>query len=88
MFFLPPQFKKGVLHLKNNPGQSWQKFSTNHPELTSLLNKKILFMTLKYFANDPAKLNKKRYQVLTKFLWNKGAIKFIPKLEDYAVELR
>ena len=80
--------KKGMLYLKNNPKKSWQKFSTKHSELNNALNKKIWFVTLKYFATDPAKLDRERYQRLTEFLWKKELIKSIPKLKDYAHELK
>ena len=79
--------KLGVLYLKKNPHKAWQKFSRLHPALNNSLNKKIWFTTLKYFAIDPAKLERTKYEELAKFLWNKRSIKTIPKIETYAYEL-
>jgi len=79
--------QKGMLHLKNYPHKSWKNFSIQHPELNNPLNKKIWFVTLKYFATDPAKLDRKGYKTLTKFLWKKKSIQSNPKLEEYAYEL-
>lgn len=79
--------KKGVLYLKGNPKKTWEKFSKKHPELNTELNKKSWFATIKYFADDPAKLNREQYEKLAKFMYERGIIKKVPVFEDYAVGL-
>jgi putative hydroxymethylpyrimidine transport system substrate-binding protein len=79
--------KLGVTYLKKNPSVSWKKFAINHPEANNQLNKKAWFKTIEYFANDPGKLNKKRYKDFASFMLQKGLIKSIPKLEDYSYEI-
>ena len=75
--------RQAVAYLKKNPHKSWEKFSANHPELNNVLNKKVWFETLPYFADDPAKLDRERYQKFTKFMWERGMIKYMPKIKDY-----
>ncbi|NRA73439.1 MAG: ABC transporter substrate-binding protein [Rickettsiales bacterium] len=79
--------KQALVYLRNNPEKTWQDFSVHYPALNNTLNKKIWFTTLKYFAVDPAKLENAKYEKLTKFLWNKGVLKTMPKIEEYACEL-
>lgn len=79
--------KQGVDYLKKNPHQSWRKFSTDHPELNTPLNRRAWLATLPYFAIDPKKLNQVRYKNLAKFMYQQGMIKYLPKIGDYAVEL-
>jgi len=67
--------RQAVAYLKKHPHESWKKFSTNHPELNNALNKKVWFITLPYFADDPAKLNQARYQKFARFMLESGMIK-------------
>lgn len=76
--------RDGIKYLKKNPQKSWQKFAANHPELNNGLNQEAWFATLPYFANDPVKLDKIRYQKLARFLWDNGLIKYLPNIEEYA----
>lgn len=77
---------QGVIHLRKNPQTSWQKFAKNHPELNNTLNQKVWFLTLPYFAKNPAKLDRTQYQNLTTFLWQEKLIDHIPNLKTYATE--
>ena len=60
--------KEGVEYLKKNPETSWQKFTRNHPELNSDLNKKSWFVTWPYFANDPGEINQNNQRKLEQFI--------------------
>ncbi len=79
--------KECILYLKKNPKEGWEKFAFRHPELNNALNKKAWLKTLPYFASDPAKLDRKRYEGLMQFMWQKKQIARLPKLEEYAVEI-
>jgi putative hydroxymethylpyrimidine transport system substrate-binding protein len=59
--------KQGVTYLQKNPEESWKKFSKAHPELNNELNKKSWFLTLPYFAKDPAKIDQARNKTLSDF---------------------
>ncbi|EKE00729.1 MAG: ABC transporter, periplasmic [uncultured bacterium] len=60
--------RQGVAYLQENPEKSWQKFAKNHPELNNPLNEKVWFLTLPYFASDPAKIDRARYQNILNFI--------------------
>ena len=79
--------RQGVAYLQQNPQTSWQKFAKNHPELNNTLNQKVWFLTLPYFAKNPAKLDHIRYQNLATFLRQEKLINYIPNLTTYATEL-
>jgi ABC-type nitrate/sulfonate/bicarbonate transport systems, periplasmic components len=80
--------QQGTNYLKKNPQKSWQKFAINHPELNNTLNEKAWFLTLPYFANNPAKLDQKRYQNLANFMWQEKLINYLPNIESYAQEIK
>lgn len=80
--------KAGVTYLRAHPQESWQAFASAHPELNTELNKQAWFKTLPLFAADPAKLNRARYEVYERFLYQNKLIKRITPLEDYAVAVK
>ena len=80
--------KQGTAYLLANPEASWQQFAQNHPEANSDLNHKIWFGTLKYFAKDPAYLDKNQYENFAAFLLQNKLIPFAPKLEDYTIDIK
>ena len=80
--------QQGITYLKKNPQQSWEKFAKNHPELNNTLNKKVWFATLPLFAQNPAKLDKARYQKLANFMQQEKLINYVPSVTDYARELK
>lgn len=80
--------QQGVDYLQKNPKKSWQKFAENHPELNNVLNEKVWFATLPYFAKNPAKLDRSRYQNFTNFMWKEKLISYIPNIASYTQELK
>ncbi|MDF2867594.1 MAG: thiamine biosynthesis protein, partial [Gammaproteobacteria bacterium] len=79
--------EQGVQYLVNHPEETWQQFANTHPELNNELNKQVWLATLPRFALRPAALDQGRYEKLANFLQQKGLIKKVPKLADYALEL-
>jgi putative hydroxymethylpyrimidine transport system substrate-binding protein len=79
--------KQGVDYLQKNPQESWQKFAANHPELNNTLNEKAWFLTLPYFARNPAKLDRTRYQNLADFMYKEKLIAYTPTIDSYALHL-
>ncbi|CAL7960204.1 putative thiamine biosynthesis protein HI_0357 [Gammaproteobacteria bacterium] len=79
--------KQGIDYLQKNPQKSWQKFAANHPELNNTLNEKAWFLTLPYFARDPAKLDRTRYQNLADFMYKEKLITYVPTIDSYALHL-
>ena len=77
--------QKGVTYLKANPTECWQLFIIKHPELNDELNKRAWFLTLQYFANNPAILDKNKYENLTRFLYENKLLQKEPLLNDYAL---
>ena len=77
--------EQGVAYLQKNPRACWKIFATNHPELNNTLNEKAWFLTLPYFARDPAKLDQTRYQNLADFMYKEKLIEYVPNIDNYAI---
>jgi putative hydroxymethylpyrimidine transport system substrate-binding protein len=89
-----PRFKrfvaaleKGALYLTNNPEESWKLFVARHKDLNDELNRRAWRDTLPRFDKRPAAMDKGRYERFARFLKERGLVKELPPLEQYAVEL-
>lgn len=80
--------ERGTLYLINHPDESWKLFVKANPELDDELNRRAWRDTLPRFAHSPAALDARRYERFAKFLKERELIGEVPKLADYAVELR
>lgn len=80
--------EQGVTYLQKNPHTCWKGFAKNHPELNNILNEKAWFLTLPYFARDPAKLDQMRYQNLADFMYKEKLIGYVPEVASYATEAK
>ncbi len=76
--------KKGSDYLHAHPQESWKTFASLHPELNTELNQQAWMKTLPLFAQDPAKLDKARYEHYEQFLFENKLIKKITPVEQYA----
>ncbi|AGB78163.1 ABC-type nitrate/sulfonate/bicarbonate transport system, periplasmic component [Enterobacteriaceae bacterium strain FGI 57] len=76
--------KKGSDYLHAHPQESWKTFASLHPELNTELNQQAWMTTLPLFAQDPAKLDKARYEHYEQFLFDNKLIKKITPVEQYA----
>ncbi|MCK6451565.1 MAG: ABC transporter substrate-binding protein [Alphaproteobacteria bacterium] len=79
--------ERGVMYLTNNPEESWKLFVARHKDLDDELNKRAWRDTLPRFDKRPAAMDKKRYERFAAFLKDKGLVKSLPPLDQYAVEL-
>ena len=89
-----PRFKrfvsaleKGALFLTNNPEESWNLFIARHKDLNDELNKRAWRDTLPRFDKRPAAMDKGRYERFAAFLKEKGLVKDMPPVDQYAIEL-
>lgn len=80
--------EKGVQYLINHPDDSWKAFIAAHPDLDDELNRRAWRDTLPRFALRPAALDSTRYERFAAYLNDLGAIKQVPALADYAVEVK
>jgi len=80
--------KRGAGYLRANPKASWKLFIKGRKKLDNELNRRAWRDTLKYFAQDPAALDKDRYRRFAAFMKAQGLIKSVPPVARYAVELR
>lgn len=78
--------QQGLDFLLKNPEICWEKFVANHPELNNTLNKKAWFLTLPYFARNPAKLDQNRYHKLANFMHKEKLITYVPDINSYTVK--
>ncbi len=80
--------EEGTRYLVKHPEESWQLFIKSNPdELGTELNKMAWRDTLPFFALRPATIDKKEYLRLAEFFKEKGLIKRVPEMQNYAVEL-
>lgn len=89
-----PRFKrfvaaleKGALFLTNNPDESWNLFIARQRDLNDELNKRAWRDTLPRFDKRPGAMDKGRYERFAAFLKEKGLVKDMPPVEQYAIEL-
>lgn len=79
--------QEGVTYLRAHPQETWQAFAAAHPELNTELNQQAWQQTAPLFADNPAALDKARYEAYEQFLYNNKLVKKITPLTHYAVEL-
>lgn len=79
--------ERGTQYLINHPDESWKLFLARHKELDDELNRRAWRDTLPRFALRPAALDRARYHRFAEFLHQRGVIKSILPLDEYAVEL-
>lgn len=79
--------ERGALFLTNNPEESWSLFIKGHKDLDDELNKRAWRDTLARFDKRPAAMDNGRYERFAQFLKDKGLVKSMPPVRDYAVEL-
>ncbi|HAT1644332.1 TPA: ABC transporter substrate-binding protein [Raoultella planticola] len=79
--------QEGVAWLRAHPQETWQAFAAAHPELNTELNHQAWQQTAPLFADNPAALDKARYETYEQFLYNNKLVKKITPLTQYAVEL-
>ncbi len=78
----------GVQYMVNHPEESWQLFiGGERKNLDDELNRLAWHDTLPRFALRPGALDKNRYRRFARFLQQQGAVKNIPPLSSWAVEL-
>lgn len=80
--------EEATAYMKANPEQAWQDFVSYKPkELNTELNHLAWNDTYNAFADNPRKLDRAKYEVVAKFMFDNGLIKRIPALNEYAIEL-
>ena len=81
--------EQATIYLINHPDQAWQDFVSYKPnELDNELNRLAWRDTLPRLTLRPRALDQNRYQKMAEFMQQQGLLKTVPKLADYAVELR
>lgn len=81
--------EQATIYLINHPDQAWQDFVSYKPnELDNELNRLAWCDTLPRLTLRPRALDQNRYQKMAEFMQQQGLLKTVPKLADYAVELR
>lgn len=81
--------EQATIYILNHPNEAWESFIRYKPnELNNELNRRAWADTLPRLALRPKALEEGRYLRMADFLKTQGLITEIPKLEDYAVELK
>ena len=81
--------EEGVQYLVNHPDESWKLLiKGERKNLNDELNRRAWRDTLPRFALRPGALDQQRYHRFAEFLQEQGAVKNVPPLESWAVELR
>ena len=80
--------ERGVIYLMNHPEESWELFISGRRDLDTELNRLAWDDTLRRFALRPAALDVGRYERFAEFLQERGLVRSLPPVGEYAVELR
>ena len=81
--------EEGVQYLVNHPDESWELFiKGERKNLDDELNRRAWRDTLPRFALRPGALDQQRYHRFARFLQKQGAVKNVPPLDSWAIELR
>ena len=80
--------EEATAYLKVHPDETWLRFAASHKNLASDLNKKIWLTTAPLFANNPMKLDQKRYESYGQFLFDNKIISQNYPVSSYAIELK
>lgn len=81
--------EKATIYTLNHPQTAWEEFVSYKPqELNNELNLRAWADTLPRLAHRPRALDAHRYTRMAEFLKSQGLVKEMPKLEEYAVELK
>ncbi|MFZ2315317.1 MAG: ABC transporter substrate-binding protein [Gammaproteobacteria bacterium] len=76
--------KKATLYLKAHPEAAWLAFAKDYPEANNPVNRQSWFVTIPYFAKDPAYFNPQEWQDFAKFMQKNGLIKTVQPVDRYA----
>jgi len=79
--------ERGALFLANHPEESWKLFVARQKDLDDELNKRAWRDTLARFDNRPGAMDKGRYERFARYLKDKGLVKALPPVHQYAIEL-
>jgi putative hydroxymethylpyrimidine transport system substrate-binding protein len=77
--------ERGTHYLLNYPDESWELFIKRYPLLDDELNRRAWRDTIPRLDMRPAALDTLRYQKFAEFMAEKGLIKTVPAVSDYAV---
>ncbi len=73
--------------LQSHSDEGWALFIKGRSELNDELNRKAWDYTLPLFARDPSTLRRAEYDVFAHYLQARGAIRSVPPVDSYAVEI-
>jgi putative hydroxymethylpyrimidine transport system substrate-binding protein len=74
--------------LKANPAEAWTVFAGYAKELDNVLNKAAWKDTVPLLADDPAALERPRYDTFAAFLVQRGLINRVPPPDAYLRDMR
>ena len=80
--------KKAVMYLDMHPKETWQQYAKDYPESNNEVNREAWFMTMPYFAEDPADFNADEWMSFAQFMQKNGLIKKTQSISRYAIILR
>lgn len=79
--------KKGVKYLNEHPQESWDLFAKQYPESNNAVNHDAWFITMPYFAEDPASFDSNEWQHFAKFMYDNHMISKIQPVSRYAIKV-
>lgn len=77
--------KKATAYLADHPEESWEIFIKEYPEANNAVNKKSWFITLPYFAKNPAFFNGVEWKKFGLFMQKNQLIKKLQPLSRYSI---
>ncbi|OGT35964.1 MAG: hypothetical protein A3F11_04255 [Gammaproteobacteria bacterium RIFCSPHIGHO2_12_FULL_37_14] len=77
--------KNAVEYLDLHPRETWQQFAKQYPESNNKVNRDAWFVTIPYFAEDPASFDNNEWKRFTEFMFQNKLIKKVQPISRYAV---
>lgn len=79
--------KKAVAYIDQHPQESWEIFAKTYPEANNSVNHNAWFVTMPYFAEEPAILEPEEWQHFAEFMYKHQMIKKIQPFSRYVAQL-
>lgn len=76
--------QKGVAYLDAHPKETWEQFAKQYPESNNKIAKETWFMTIPYFAEDPALFDQDEWKQFANFMKQNHLIKKTQPVSRYA----
>ncbi len=77
--------QKAVAYLDEHPQQTWHQFIKQYPQANNRVNQAAWFVTIPYFAEEPANVDREEWKQFAQFMQDHRLIKVAQPVTHYAI---